>query len=261
MVFGNSTINTFGVDSMPSGEYLELEPPPPSPTFDCIWKLPPGHAGQWGSYRGLLRRDWRRCFGVVHEARIDTFALAFSMNDDSDAAVAFKWPSCTSLIYACDSMFLFDPTGLMLWPRNRLDMLATDTLYVPAAGRMGISRFYIMKYGVWLPSDNGGGVSYSCTVGVETPGADVPMTTSIDQNFPNPFNPSTKIAVNIPTRQVAMLKVYAILGRYIATLFEGTLDPGRHEFAWDAAGAPDGVYFYRLQTEGSQQTGKMILAR
>ena len=84
------------------------------------------------------------------------------------------------------------------------------------------------------------------------------------RNYPNPFNPTTLITYEIPaggTRHTAMLRVYDILGRVIATLVEGTVSAGPHQVRWDASGQSSGVYFCRLDTEYSTQTKKLILMK
>ncbi len=89
----------------------------------------------------------------------------------------------------------------------------------------------------------------------------VPATCTLEPNYPNPFNPSTHIAVRLSSPQVVTLAVYDVLGRRIAELFHGTLSAGQHAFEWNAAGCASGVYFARLTAGRSLQTQSMLLAR
>ncbi|MCK9410009.1 MAG: T9SS type A sorting domain-containing protein [Bacteroidetes bacterium] len=94
----------------------------------------------------------------------------------------------------------------------------------------------------------------------------------LQQNFPNPFNPSTQITFSLlphtsPNESgegvKATLKIYNAVGQEIATLVDGELDAGTYSvrFGDDAPSLASGVYFYRLQTPSFSQTQKMVLIR
>jgi len=97
--------------------------------------------------------------------------------------------------------------------------------------------------------------------GVTPPPGEIPRETALAQNFPNPFNPTTSLTFFLATRSFATLKVYDIEGRELATLFEGTAEPGEHHASWNAGGMPSGVYFARLNAGGLTQSRKMILVK
>lgn len=88
----------------------------------------------------------------------------------------------------------------------------------------------------------------------------------LDQNRPNPFNPSTTIAFDLPRPQRVQVSVYTVDGKRVATLRDGTLAAGRHEITWngrDAKGRPQasGVYLYRLETAQGVESRRMTLVR
>jgi hypothetical protein len=83
----------------------------------------------------------------------------------------------------------------------------------------------------------------------------------LEQNFPNPFNPSTNILFTLPKRSFVRLKVFDVLGREVASLVEGERDQGRHSVEFRGQNMVSGVYFYRMETEGSALTRKMILVQ
>ncbi len=60
---------------------------------------------------------------------------------------------------------------------------------------------------------------------------------------------------------VAMLKVYDMLGREIATLVNDNLQPGSYEVTFNAEGLPSGMYLYRLQSGNLVQTRKLLFLR
>jgi hypothetical protein len=95
----------------------------------------------------------------------------------------------------------------------------------------------------------------------------LPGTFKIEGNFPNPFNPSTSLAVQVPGSEHFDLKIYDVLGREVRLLFSGSLSAGRHFIEWDGltnhgVAAASGVYFSRLVAEsGAQLIQKMTLMK
>ncbi len=84
---------------------------------------------------------------------------------------------------------------------------------------------------------------------------------SLDQNSPNPFNPTTKITFTLPAKEVVKLKVYDILGREVVVLANGGFEMGKHEIEFNASRLPSGVYFYNLTTSTNSITKKMLLLK
>ncbi len=80
------------------------------------------------------------------------------------------------------------------------------------------------------------------------------------QNYPNPFNPSTTITFYLPEQRDVTVNIYNALGQLITTLVAERMELGYHSVTW-AGEAPSGIYFYRVQAGGFQQTKKMILVR
>ncbi len=81
------------------------------------------------------------------------------------------------------------------------------------------------------------------------------------QNFPNPFNPKTKIVYSIPSSNIVQVKLYDIMGREIKTLLNEFKQAGTYEVEFDANNLPSGVYFYRMISGDYSETKKMILLR
>lgn len=88
-------------------------------------------------------------------------------------------------------------------------------------------------------------------------GGSTPNTFAVLQNYPNPFNPTTTIRFSLPQRSHVTLKVFDILGKEVATLVDGDLNPGEHSVVFNATKLPSGVYFYRLNTSTFSQTKRM----
>ncbi|MCX6174782.1 MAG: T9SS type A sorting domain-containing protein [Ignavibacteriales bacterium] len=81
------------------------------------------------------------------------------------------------------------------------------------------------------------------------------------ENYPNPFNPTTKISFSIPQKSQIKLKVFDALGREVANLADGVYDIGKYEITFDASKLPSGVYFYNLTTGSNSISKKMLLIK
>jgi hypothetical protein len=93
-----------------------------------------------------------------------------------------------------------------------------------------------------------------------------PLGFYLKQNFPNPFNPSTKIKFTIPQdlnreTQDVKLVVYDVLGNEIATLVNEEKPSGSYSVELNATSLPSGIYFYRLQAGDFIKTKKMVLMK
>lgn len=91
--------------------------------------------------------------------------------------------------------------------------------------------------------------------------AELPSALTLEQNFPNPFNPTTSILFNLPRPAHVRLAVYDAIGRQVAVLVDGSRPAGAHSAQVDATGWSSGVYFYRLETDGASTTRQMILLK
>ncbi len=80
-------------------------------------------------------------------------------------------------------------------------------------------------------------------------------------NYPNPFNPSTKIQFKTDTDEHVLLQVYNVRGQFISTLIDQILGAGEHEVDFDASNLSVGVYFYCLTTTTKTETRKMIVIK
>jgi hypothetical protein len=105
--------------------------------------------------------------------------------------------------------------------------------------------------------DRDGKFSYSQEVEVGVVSA--PNAFVLQQNFPNPFNPSTSISFVLSERAHTTLNVYDMLGREVAKLAEGTMDAGMHTVQFNASSLASGIYFYRLSSGRMNQIKKMTL--
>jgi hypothetical protein len=84
---------------------------------------------------------------------------------------------------------------------------------------------------------------------------------ALHQNFPNPFNPTTSIAVDLVESGNVTLKVYNLMGQEVASLVSGTMTSGRHIVSFNASNLSSGLYLYRLSVNGFVAEKKMLLMK
>ena len=94
----------------------------------------------------------------------------------------------------------------------------------------------------------------------------MPEELKLAGNYPNPFNPSTRIQFSILGSQNVTIKIYDYSGRQVKNLFYGGLQAGNYGFSWDASNdagelLSNGVYLYVIEAGATQKTGKMIFLK
>jgi hypothetical protein len=94
----------------------------------------------------------------------------------------------------------------------------------------------------------------------------MPTTFALDQNFPNPFNPSTTIRFSIPEATQVTLIVYNNLGQKVRTLSDENMSAGAYQVSWDGTNdtgqlMSSGIYYYQIQAGSFNQVKRMILIK
>jgi len=94
----------------------------------------------------------------------------------------------------------------------------------------------------------------------------LPDDFELSQNYPNPFNPTTQISFTVPRAMTVSLDVYNVLGKKVATVFDGMADAGHNTVTWDGqsddgATVASGIYFYRIKADDFVKTRKMVLMK
>ena len=95
---------------------------------------------------------------------------------------------------------------------------------------------------------------------------EIPTSFQLNQNHPNPFNPSTQISFQVPVTSNVTVTIYNTLGQRIRTLVQAEYQPGYHQVRWDGlseTGIPvaGGIYIYRFNTGDYRETRKMIFLK
>ncbi len=122
--------------------------------------------------------------------------------------------------------------------------------------------FYVMS--TWNPYNTvimKSSIQLAGVTAISPAGAGVPVECALEQNFPNPFNPSTVLRYQTTGSGTATLDVYDALGRLVAALVHEKKPAGSYSVTFDASGLASGVYFYRLRDGGFVRTRTMLLLK
>jgi hypothetical protein len=143
----------------------------------------------------------------------------------------------------------------------------TDTVFVDTAQPNGTELSYRVtaayRYGV-------SPMSVAHTVRIDLAAEDsrsvLPTVFALYGNYPNPFNPETRIRLDVPMRSPVSLEIFDVTGRLVRTLYQGTLAAGTHELTWDSRDnsgrtAATGLYFCRMVSPTFEAAQKMLLVK
>jgi hypothetical protein len=253
LIFGNHELATFGLD-LALGEYPYVGPPPG--VFQTKFTCPRSPApADWGV--GILHKDLRDTNNAT--TRKDSFYV-WIINDavgSESANLTLKWPDAAWITARCDSMKLVIPFDTVL-PTTGINMASTDTLVIPKPYDVTgwnpsapVLQLRIFKWGLHQPNIDA----------VRKENQLIPSSFSLEQNFPEPFNPQTTIRFSLPHETHVTLKVFNFLGQEVQTLVNDTRTAGSYSVDFDASNLSSGMYFYTLHTRRFLQTKKMLVIR
>ncbi len=101
---------------------------------------------------------------------------------------------------------------------------------------------------------------------VQQPVVSAPLTYELEQNFPNPFNPETRIYFSIPQNEHVQLVIYNLRGQLVRNLLDAAVAQGKHIVNWngrDNSGSlvPSGVYIYRIKAGSFIHAKRMLMIK
>ena len=100
-----------------------------------------------------------------------------------------------------------------------------------------------------------------CREGLDNISNSPPSRYFLYENYPNPFNPVTRIKFDLPENTNVRLIIYDILGREVTILVDGIMQAGRYVIDWNASEFASGIYFYRITANNYKETRKMFLIK
>ena len=96
---------------------------------------------------------------------------------------------------------------------------------------------------------------------VDPQNPNLPTSFYLSNNFPNPFNPTTKITYGLPYDFKLEITVYDILGNEVAKIFDGTQKGGNYTLEFDGSNLSSGIYFLKFKSGAFIVTRKMMLLK
>jgi photosystem II stability/assembly factor-like uncharacterized protein len=120
-----------------------------------------------------------------------------------------------------------------------------------------LTGYVVGSDGAIIKTTNGGGGP----IGIQPVSGIVPEKIFLHHNYPNPFNPITKIKFDIPKQSEVKIIVYDLLGREVSTLVNEQLKAGTYEVEWDGSFYSSGVYFYTIEADNFAETKKMVFIK
>ena len=117
----------------------------------------------------------------------------------------------------------------------------------------------VAGHALFAPAKGGVKIFANGPVHVASPASgQVPSEFGLEQNYPDPFNPSTTIRFSVREPGPVTLKVYDVLGTEVAELADRRFDAGTHELVFDATGLPSGIYLIRMKTDRFSVSRKIV---
>jgi len=198
--------------------------------------------------------------GIVYTGQLDTVYYRQNVNLTSTIG---QWMGIT-----LDNPYLYD-TSLSLIVEVCQCSSTNTSLVVCQHTYSGLKRCYMNHTGgnphfVFGGQDEHAvnfGFDITPLEGIKNENNDIPNSFSLSQNFPNPFNPATKIKFVLPKSSFTKLIICDILGIVVKTLVNEELKRGSYEYEWDGSNYTSGVYFYKLVTADFTESKKMILIK
>ena len=144
-----------------------------------------------------------------------------------------------------------DVKGITLWGYKQGQMWQqTPTSYLVRSD--GTSRSALLWMASYIKNN---------PLGVKQTASNLPASFRLEQNFPNPFNPTTTIEFSVPVRTFVSLKIYDVLGREVRSLVNEEKNIGNYSVIFNASNLSSGVYFYSITAGNFNQFKKLMLLK
>ncbi len=201
-----------------------------------------------------------------------TFEIYLPDNMPFGASVNFIISGNSTNSQKVESSYMVDSAGLMTGMWNSLQLNLDSLIQTGAVNPSKTSQIEVeIKYSgdttVWSGSiyfDNltFDGIQKSGQLVTQVAAGPAEIKTfKLYNNYPNPFNPSTKIKYDIPKASNVVVKVYDVLGREVETLVNARQNAGSYSLNFDGSNLASGMYIYRITAGGFIQSRKMILLK
>ena len=211
--------------------------------------------------------NWTPSLIFVDTSRFDFHPLPVELSsftaETNDRNVVLKWNTSTENNSASFEVEK-KPSDLEIWQKIA-SVKASGNRNAPKHYSFTDKNIKSSKFDYRLKMlDNDGTFKYSSVISLDIA---APARFELSQNYPNPWNPSTKISYTLPFESNVKLIIYNSIGETIKELVNTFQNSGYYEVTFDSKSLPSGVYFYSIQTlstDGTQKfnsTKKMILMK
>lgn len=200
----------------------------------------------------------RPLFGrIINDPALRTEYLnAFCNMFYNDFTTAKLYPKIDSIANIIRTSVYEDPRKM--FSNSQFETNISTDLIISGSRKPGLKSFISARRTSVLSQLNTLGIN--CETGIYGNETGI-FNFNLYQNFPNPFNPETKIKFELNQTGFVTLKVFNIKGDEIKTLVKEKLNSGSYETVFDGAALPSGLYFYKLEINGSGVTKKMLLIK
>jgi len=244
-------------------------------------KVQPDGAGNLRLGRSRLDQGQLR-FQLERRTPLGDLERAWSLPQDADA-ILYDWAVAEAgddrALTTLDWRPAEPDMRMSAWqlPEGEQELLASTSAPFPRGAAWGAQLTPAPSGDLWLGWEERRGLSMGhgeqsrlarldiLQVGnaVEPPRA---RDFTLEDAWPNPFNPATRLAFSLREAGPARLEIFNLQGQRVGVVHDGPLAAGRHSFLFNgytASGGPlaSGLYFYRLQAQGRQETRRMLLMR
>lgn len=152
--------------------------------------------------------------------------------------------------------------------RNILDSLITSwgAVNIGDSLRLRWNIKCFSQYDSLTSSSNAIITLFKGVIGVEPISSNIPDRFFISPNYPNPFNPVTKIKFGLPSASNVKITVFDMLGKQVDILANSNLDAGEYSAEWNALNFASGIYIYKIEAVDKKgnsfiETKKMVLVK
>ncbi len=185
----------------------------------------------------------------------DDKVIRLSHDDDMDVVIIGNFD-----VYPGEVDFDFHQDGTWYDFFNQEEIEVEDgNLSASKQLRPGEFRLFTSEYTGLTPPDDVGVIT---TAEDDQPGEELPESTELKDNYPNPFNPDTNIPFQLAETGEVTIEVYNILGQNVTTLARGEqYQAGSHQVTFDGSDMSSGTYLIRMEVNGEVHTSKMLLVK
>lgn len=198
---------------------------------------------------------------VSNDASLPIGTTAVGINAQYGLGLSMNAPPFVYATYSDHSSFWGQgyPAILLLEhapPNVSSSNYRANTLYHTTHDTLGSVNFELVRRSAQLVIGTAAAYAVAPASAVVTPVASaVPGSFALEQNFPNPFNPSTTIRFSTARARFITLTIVDVLGREVARLVHEPVQPGTYDVVWNAGALPSGVYVAVLRGVNEEGPG------